>query len=609
MKNVRSELKMPTVAFKSKNKKSHLKYRNFWEKTAFWDGKTWMRLMLGVGCALGVVNLGNPSLAKTANPSGEKSPSSTIAQFPGFPTITFPQNPSIPTTPQFPSSPPLTTPTTPQTPSSPPPTTPTTPQNPSSPPPTTPTFPQFPGFPTTFPQFPGFPTTTPTTPPNSGLPNNQCSSNTNPSIQPNEIRIQENCRYQTLDGIGVNSFTYPFANDIGYQWNAVKFAYDELDLHYVRFFSWFQYWEPQNDNADPNVIDWSKFDTFYGIINRDDVGYAQWLTQRTNPVQVQLGVWDTADWLATGNPRQIPVNMYPELGESIATYLLNMQSHGVPQQVVEVQNEPDIAANIQYSKPEALRDAALAVLDKLDSFGLSKVMLHGPNTSSPVNAAAWAQVWLANSRLRDRTAAISYHTWWSKDRATYDAIWQVAQQYGKPVWATEVGGMCAVNDTTICGNINSPPLQTTTWDTAFDYAQGFYRAIDWSHASRLYFWSLLGNDAAVGPQGQRNPTFYVLKHYANYIPSQAVYVKSNSGQSGLLTMAFLLPTGGRSLIVVNTTNGQLTMNLTSTNGGNSSVSQAITSTNGNYLQPTITNTNGQLSITFPAQSITSLRLP
>jgi O-glycosyl hydrolase len=72
-------------------------------------------------------------------------------------------------------------------------------------------------------------------------------------------------------------------------------------------------------------------------------------------------------WLASGSPRSIASNMYPELGETIATYLKNIENNGVPQTVTEVQNESGIEAGIQY----------------------------------------------ANASLRSRTAAVSYHTWLS----------------------------------------------------------------------------------------------------------------------------------------------------------------------------------------------------
>ncbi len=428
------------------------------------------------------------------------------------------------------------------------------------------------------------------------------------SIAIDQIQINPSCRWQTLDGVGANSFAYPFGNDIGYQWDQVKFVYDQLDLHYIRLVSWFGFWESENDNADARTLNWDGFDRPPGTVGRYEVPYAQWLHSRG--MEVELGVWNVADWLASGNPRQIAPSLYPELGETIASYLLNLQYQGVAQTVVEVQNEPDIMAGIRYANPEALRDAALAVLDQLDHYGLNQILLHGPNLSRPEGTPEWAEVWFANPRLRDRTIALSYHTWWSEDRAAYEAIRSVAERYGKPVWATELG-LCALNDPAICGT--HAPLRTDTWETAFDYAQSFYRAIDWSHASRVYLWTVLGHDGVVGPEGQRYPTFYVAKHFADYIPPASIYIQSLSHQSDLQTLAFALPNKNYSLIVINSGQAGHLLHLVNeqVNGQqtNWAITQAVTSSQDNYEQRTTVIQEGeQWRITFPPRSVTSLSL-
>lgn len=424
------------------------------------------------------------------------------------------------------------------------------------------------------------------------------------SIAVDEIRINAACRWQKLDGIGANSFSFPFANDIGYEWDRVKFVYDELDLHYIRLVSWFGFWESQNDNADAQTIAWDAFDQPPGTVGRHDVPYAQWLHRRG--IEVELGIWNVGDWLASGNPRQISPHLYPELGETIASYLLNLQNQGVAPAVTEVQNEPDITAGIRYPNPESLRDAALQILDQLDHVGLNQVMLHGPNLHRPEGTVAWAEVWFANPRLRDRTIALSYHTWWSEDRAAYEAIRSIAERYGKPVWATELG-LCALNDPAICGS--NAPLRTDTWETAFDYAQSFYRAIDWSHASRLYLWTVLGHDGTIGPEGQRYPTFYITKHFANYIPPDSIYLQSLSRQSDLQTMAFALPDGGYSLIVINSGQSAHSLRLEDEQQRRWVITQAITSSQDNYEQRTmVANEGEQWWVTFPPRSVTSLSL-
>ncbi len=253
-----------------------------------------------------------------------------------------------------------------------------------------------------------------------------------------------------MDGFGADCWTFPYANDIEWNWEAVKFVFDELDIAYTHLASWLGWWETANDNDDPFTINWNGFGTVYDIINQHDVLFAHYLQQRG--IEMAVGVWDFGgvsqycddkaqcpDWLASGNPRAIPPELYPEMGESIAAYILNMQKNGVPIPVAEVQNEPDIQAGIQYPNPEALRDAGKVILQMLDHYGLENVMLHTQNLHSPSGNVRWIETWLADETLRQRTVAVPYHTWWSTNPKDYEAIWQTAQKYDKPVWATESG--------------------------------------------------------------------------------------------------------------------------------------------------------------------------
>lgn len=416
-----------------------------------------------------------------------------------------------------------------------------------------------------------------------------------------EIRVNETKRFQTMDGIGAASYAFPYANDIGWTWSSAAFVFDELQLRYIRLAPWFGFWEQNNDNSDPSSIEWSALGT-NGITANHDVAYSQFLTRKN--VEMMLGVWDVADWLAGDSPRAVAPSMYPELGESIASYLVNLQNKGVPQKFVEVQNEPDITAAIQYPSPQALRDAALAVVDQLDRNGLTGVKLHGPNLASPNNVADWAAVWLADSKLKARTAAISYHTWWVDSFGEYDAIRQIADSNGLPVWATEVG-YCAL--TTGCFG-GTHFLRPETWGTAWDYAMSHYRAIAWSHASRTYHWTVLGHDAVVSTGGQRYPSFYVLKQFANYIPPGAVFVDGASGDAGVLVLAFVWQTGEVSAVLLNTGSAPKTMRLTSVRGDAWSRPTGATTADGSFEIPPQVGGSGPWRVTLPAQSVTSLKL-
>ncbi len=420
-----------------------------------------------------------------------------------------------------------------------------------------------------------------------------------------EIRINETVRFQTVDGVGANAYNFPYAEDQGWDWSSVEFVHTELDIQYVRTAPWFGFWEPSNDDADPNTVNWDAFGTD-NIPVWHDLPYATYLSGQG--IEVLPGIWDVEEWLAGGSPRTIAAGSYAELGESIATYLEWFAQNGVDVPVAEVQNEPTIEAGIQYPSPEALRDAALAVLDQLDQHGLGQVMLHGPNVHAPSPTEEWARVWLADARLRSRTAAVSYHTWWDSDFDLYDGIRQVAEEYGLPVWATEVG-YCALASGCFNG---ANYLLPETWGTAWDYALSYYRAFAWSHASRAYHWSLLGHDAVVSPTGERTPSFYVLKHFANYIPPGARLLETASGDSEVLPLAFLLADGTVTAILINQGTTEKAVQVRSVLDAAWAPQDAIATTESSYESMATASgplgTPASVQITLPAQSVTSLRL-
>jgi len=415
---------------------------------------------------------------------------------------------------------------------------------------------------------------------------------------PDEVVINETARFQTLDGVGANSYAFPYAGDQDWDWDAVRFVYDEIDFRYVRLASWLSWWESANDNADPYSINWDGFQTDLAIIDWHDVPYAQYLDGLG--IEVMLGVWNVADWLAGGDPRTISPDLFPELGELISAYILYMDDNGVPMAYVEVQNEPAIQAGIEYPSPEDLRDAALVLIDQLDRNGLSHILLHGPNFHTPPGTVEWAEVWLADDTLRARTAAVSYHTWWSEAFEDYDAIREVAERYGRPVWATELGRWA-----------DAERLQPATWETAWDTAMSFYRAIAWSRATRLYHWTSLGHDAIVSTSGDRTPTFYAVKRFANHIPPGSTLLDTASGDADVLALAFALPSGGLGVILINGADSERTVWLRSVRGVDYEASDAMTTARGALEEAAALggpDAGGRLSVTLPPQSIASLDL-
>jgi hypothetical protein len=423
-----------------------------------------------------------------------------------------------------------------------------------------------------------------------------------PDLPVTQILIDVNNHRQLMDGIGAACYTFPFANDIGWNWSKVKFVFDELDIHYIRIAPWFNFWEDSNDNQDPYSINWQAFDRS-GITASHDLGLAQYAVSKG--IEVDLGIWSVGEWmLKSKDPNIVDPAKYPELGESIATYIKYMQDHGVEIKVVEVQNEPNINAGNQYESPENLLDATAQVVDQLNRNGLQRVMLHTPNLATPDDTRNWGSPILNNDSLQSRIAAISYHTWWVDQFTSYDDIRKLGEEFNKPVWATEMG-YCALADGCF-GDTHF--LKPETWGTAWDYAMSYYRAIDWSRAGRLYHWTILGHDAVVSPDGNRLASFWILKHYANFIPAGSFYLQGDPGDNNLLCMPFELPDRTWSAIVINQgTNDKFIRMM---HDVPFTITESVQTTKTAYyrIQAQTKNKNGEDGYLIPAQSISSFKM-
>ena len=128
------------------------------------------------------------------------------------------------------------------------------------------------------------------TPMSTPVPTYTSSPTPTPTPSVATITIDLQTEYQTIDGIGACSYAFPYANDLEWDWDAVKFVFDELDIAYVRLAPWLGWWETANDNDDPYSINWDGFGTVYDIINEHDVPFAQYLHERG--IELGVGVWN-----------------------------------------------------------------------------------------------------------------------------------------------------------------------------------------------------------------------------------------------------------------------------------------------------------------------------
>lgn len=340
-----------------------------------------------------------------------------------------------------------------------------------------------------------------------------------------KVYIDLTIEHQTMDGTAGNIYS----EALTYHEDVMNLIKNDLNLTHVQVRAWLvdgygeNGWEPQNDNGDPNVIDWGGFQDA-GDVHTDFL-MMQELYQAG--IQPTLGVFDVPDWMVV-NPdsttyRIIHEDMYPEFAEFIVSFLLHAKSqYGVDINFLEIQNEPNIGWRVYYS-PEELADISEVLLDALDANGLGHVELYIGNVNKPSAAISYWEPSLKNPAVAARTAAAAYHAWEDMTKGVVEQLKVFCKGYGVQCWATEVG---------------HGALSSHTWDYGKGSMRKHHQVLTWSNSSMAFQWTLAGANGSISPGGDPYPVYHLIKHYYQHIKPGSVRVDTFDG-SGTLTTAFV----------------------------------------------------------------------
>jgi O-glycosyl hydrolase len=329
--------------------------------------------------------------------------------------------------------------------------------------------------------------------------------------------------HQIMAGTGGNA--YGWITDPS-KWSPVVLdkIINDLTVTHVRIRSYSKDWEPANDNNDPYSINWSAFKD-QGHVHDDFV-----LLEKLSKAGIQciFGVFDAPDWMVL-NPqasknRIVPPEMYTEFAEQIVSYILYAKQHyGANITVISLQNEPNIGIYLYFS-PEELADVAEVVLDCMDSYGLSDIMLHVGDVNNPADGIKFYQPSLDRPSIFRRTAAVSFHTWVNMTIPHLNAIRDFLQNQSIGSWATEVG---------------TSSLNSETYEWALGSMKHHHYAIKHARSSLTFQWCLAGAESSLDKNGNPYPVYHALKHFHRHITPGSVCVDTGGEPSSLLTTAFM----------------------------------------------------------------------
>lgn len=300
-------------------------------------------------------------------------------------------------------------------------------------------------------------------------------------------------------------------------------------------------WEPVNDNDDPLFL------ADDGFV--DEVGTALHGTflflQEVNAQEVIISasVWRVPAWLVE-NPddeRQwiVPPNLYAEMVESLAAWLLRARDvYGVDVDYISF-NEANLGINVLLSPAEAIDLIRLAG-PRFAELGLKTRWLLGDTSNMAENVSYASAIWAAED-IRQYLGPLSFHSW---DADTGDetllGIGEFANQNGLEVWCGE-GGWNA--------QMWQSPRMFPMYSHALSLGAVYARSLKMTRATNLLYWEMMGQDYPLNDGEKPYPSLVFLTRLKQAFPPGSQVVGTGPDRTQMKYVAAASERGIAILIV------------------------------------------------------------
>jgi hypothetical protein len=220
-----------------------------------------------------------------------------------------------------------------------------------------------------------------------------------------------------------------------------QYNMDTLNPSWARVQMSIPQWEPANDNNNPNDTNWAYFEgrVTPGSNLEQEFLMAKQLQDRNIPYSISI--WYLPTWMQPTPATAIAPEMWPEVVESICSYLEFARDHyGVEPNYFSF-NEPSIGVYTLFS-PEQHRDAIKLLGEAFAARGLKTKMVLA-EACGPTVDVSYVQPTLNDPCALQYVGVVSIHSWMSGDYALWAAgvsAWSdVADSIGVPLVVGEVG--------------------------------------------------------------------------------------------------------------------------------------------------------------------------
>lgn len=356
-----------------------------------------------------------------------------------------------------------------------------------------------------------------------------------PDRTPAALTLDATKRRYRIDGFGGN---YCF----GIESPVSHYTLDNLRVAWARTEMTLPDWEPRNDNASPAETDWA----FLEGHDRADTNLrrefllAQKIQKKGIPYSITI--WHLPEWLYAKprsdgqrpNRRRVHPGKWPELLESIGSYLLYAKrKYGVEPDLFSF-NEPGIGCRVLFTAEEH-RDAIKRIGSHLAKLGLRTRMLLGDVTAFR-RSIAYPEPAAKDPEAMRHVGALAFHSWGGGSPEHYAAWADLADRLELPLFVAELGVDASawrgrafrsfaygLREVRMYQEIllHARPRATMQWEFTSDYA-----LVD------------TPKDAAGNVVLKPTARFWFIKHFCNLTPPQAHALATASDHPKVLFTAF-----------------------------------------------------------------------
>lgn len=246
-----------------------------------------------------------------------------------------------------------------------------------------------------------------------------------------------------------------------------------------------------------------------------------------------VSVWQVPDELVENpegrNKRRIKHDKYDEVIDMIVAFLKEAKvNYGVEADYFSF-NESDGGYMTIFSPEETIRFFKMAG-EKFREAGLKTKFLWA-DTAQTKGTVEFATMIAADSTIWNYLGPLCFHSWWSEriPDNEFERIAGLAQAWNKPVWCSELGFDAMAHRTR---GMNK------SWDYAWRFAKISHRMMKYANVEVSMYWTWQNNYAIMSTDTEtKYPSYYVTRHYVDFLNSGTQIIHSLSSDSEILPLA------------------------------------------------------------------------